>query len=295
MHKETLVVLPVLPSAWARRLISGLVVAHFAAIFLAVTSYSAPNFPAPQLAVWASRPLQPYLQATFFNNAYRFFAPNPGTPAVLWFRIQYLDRSVRWLELPGRSAALVRAPYQRRLNLAVQLGQYLAPMPAGAEPKALSALGKTLLPSCIRHVASAAGRQAADGSPLAVRTVGVYCVLHGVLLPAQVRAGWMPTDLRTYRATFLGAYTPDGERVDRFRPSVVDQPIAYVTAGILEVDVLPHLQEHGTPGESLAELCLPEPIQELLARHPELLAVAPGAELKAALAALVPERAEGQR
>lgn len=288
MLTEEPVTAPAMPSAFARRLVSVFVVAHLFAICIAVTSYSSPNFPAPQLAARASRLLQPYLQATFLNNAYRFFAPNPGTPTVLWLRVQYQDRSIRWVEVPGRSDALLRAPYQRRLNLSVHLGQYLVPDPAGDGKKTLAPLGKTLLQSCVRHVASVYPRQAPDGSPLPVRNVGVYLVLHGVVLPEQVRAGWGPTDLRTYQATFVGAYTEQGERVDEFRPAVVNQPIAHVVAGIVEVDALPRLRAGlgGEPVKALAELCLPEPVHHLLARHPELLA-APSKDLKARIEALV--------
>jgi hypothetical protein len=297
MHTEESVGVPGMPSALVRSVLGVLLVAHLLAIFVAVTSYSSPNFPAPRLAARASQPLQPYLQATFLNNAYRFFAPNPGTPTVFWFRVQYQDKSVRWIELPGRRAVLVRAPYQRQLNLAVQLGQYLAPDPAGDGKKTLTPLGKTLLQSFVRHVAAAYARQIQDGSPLVVRNVGVYCVLHGVVLPEQVRAGWEPTDLRTYRPTFVGAYTAAGERIDEFRPSAVEQPIAYVAAGIIEVDVLPRVrrQPDHASAEVLAELSLPEPVHRLLIRHPDLLAAAPGDDLKNRVEALVAEESGGAK
>jgi hypothetical protein len=281
-----------LPSAFTRRAVGVLVVAHLAAIFVAVTSSSSPNFPAPQLAMRASGPLQPYLQGTFLNSSYRFFAPNPGSPTVLWFRVQCSDRSVRWVDVPGRSGALVRAPYQRRLNLALQVTACLAPAPGADGKKVLAPGGKTLLQSCVRHVAWECSQAAGAGA--AVRNVGAYAVQHAVLLPEQVRDGWEPTDLRTYRAAFLGAYSPAGERVDELRPAVVEQTIAYVTAGILEVDVLPRLRRGGgSRDEALAALCLPEPVDRLLVRHPELLEAAPGADLRRRVEALVGED-EGQ-
>jgi hypothetical protein len=287
MRREEPATAPALPSTFVRRVASVLIALHLSAIFIAVTSDASPNYPAPLLAARAAGPLQPYLQATFLNNSYRFFAPNPGTPTVLWFRVQYQDRSVRWVELPGR-ADLVRAPYQRRLNVAVQFSQYLAPDPAGeGKTKTITPLGQTLLKSFVRHVAWAYPRHAADGKSSPVRNVGAYCLWHGVILPEQVRAGWEPTDLRTYRAVFLGAYAADGERIDEFRPAAIDQSMAYVTAGILEVDVLPRHASKGA--DALAELQLPEPVQRLLRRHPELLTAAPGADLKGRLEALVPE------
>src|SRR5512140_1404644 len=110
MNSERGRVVAPIPSRSVRRGVSALIAAHLLAIGVAVTSYSSPNFAAPLLAVRASGPLQPYLQATFLNNAYRFFAPNPGTPTVFWFRIQYDDRSVRWVDLPGPVPRLWRGP-----------------------------------------------------------------------------------------------------------------------------------------------------------------------------------------
>src|SRR5690349_19860336 len=53
---------PAMPSTFTRWIVGVLVVGHLFAIFIAVTSDSSPNFPAPQLAVRASSSLQPYLQ-----------------------------------------------------------------------------------------------------------------------------------------------------------------------------------------------------------------------------------------
>ena len=44
-------------------------------------------------------------------------------------------------------------------------------------------------------------------------------------------------------------------------PAVVDQPIAYVAAGMIEVDVLPRRASPGGAAAALADLCLPEPVQ----------------------------------
>jgi hypothetical protein len=278
------------PSVLIRAGISAIVLAHLSAIAVAVTSYSSPGFPAPELAVRASGPLQPYLQLSFLNNAYRFFAPNPGTPSVFWFRIQYEDQAVRWFDLPGRPPSVWRPPYQRRLNLALQLGQQLAFVAAPDGQKQLTPAGLLLLESAVRHVASSHARSA-GGQPIGVRTVGVYCVFHTVITPQQVRDGWHPTDLRTYRPTFVGAYTARGERVDEFRPAVVDHAIDYVTTGILEVDVWPRLRERqgADAAARLAELALPEPIERLLTRHPDLLAIPPGDPLKRRIEALIGE------
>src|SRR5262245_9785766 len=227
MDRASDIMQAVQPGAKARWLVTILVIAHFLAIGAAVTSYSAPNFPAPVLSVMASEPLQPYLQATFLNNAYRFFAPNPGTPTVMWFRIQREDRSVRWDELPGTAeGSLVRESYQKRLNLSLLLSQHLSPDPQTGKLR-FSPMGEICLASVIRHLAHEHG----DDKP--VKSIGVYVVQHAVITPQQVRDGWKTDDLRLYKPVFAGAYTTAGERTDDSKPEVKEQPMAQVVAGIL--------------------------------------------------------------
>ncbi|MGE3803564.1 MAG: hypothetical protein AB7K24_02705 [Gemmataceae bacterium] len=256
-------IVPALPAGWQRCLVSLLVVAHFVAILTAVTSFSHPDFPAPAVAVLANRPFRPYLQATFLSNAYRFFAPNPGAPTVLWFRIQHEDGTVCWGEAP-RTGRWLRPGYQRDLNLTMSLGQYL--MPEG-DNRAFTPIGAIAVASYARYLA----REIAAHHDR-VKAVGIYCVQHSVLLPEQIRAGWAVHDLPTYRATFAGAFSPVGERVDKHRPLVLDQPITRVAAGILAVDFYPRLRRRpGVEAGQLAEeLGLPVPIRRLLAAYPEL-------------------------
>jgi hypothetical protein len=270
-----------------RLALSLLIGAHFVAIVLAVTSYSSPGFPAPVLAVRAATIAQPYLQLTFLNSAYRFFAPNPGTPIVFWFRVQYTDGQVRWIELPGRSTPLWRAPYQRRLNLALQVGQHLSFVPQANGTQVLAPMGRLLLESAVRHLAHASARQDAAGRPLPVVNVGAYCVFHSVVTPAEVRDGWRPADLRSYRPVFVGAYTPGGERIDEFRPTVVEQSIAYVVAGIVDVDVRPAMTGNRTAGDAAGTVSLPEPVNAFLAQHPELIVAAPDESLERRVQAML--------
>lgn len=259
------------PTCATRRVVSLLLVLHFLAILTAVTSASSANFPAPALALLANRPFQPYLQSTFLANAYRFYAPDPGVPSVLWFRLQYQDQSVRWLELPRRDDFALRMPYERCKSLAGHLRQQVTSGSAGQLQ--LSALGQIGLASYVRHLASTRQRHQADGSLLPVRSVGVYTVQHAARQPEQIRAGWEPNDLRTYRAAFLGAYNAAGARTDEHQPGAVEQPMAFVAAGILAVDLWP-LQQAGDssdPRHRLDELELPSPVRRFVARFPELL------------------------
>lgn len=263
---------PVMASAGVRWLVSALVLAHLAAVLTAVLSCSTNGFAAPQLAVLANEPVRPYLQFTFLNNAYRFFAPNPGVPTVFWFRLQYEDGRVRWVESPGRSSTLIRGAYQRRLNHTIQLGQQLAPDPAQGGKRCITPMGKICLESCVRHVVQAHARCTPDEHLIGVKSVGVYVLHHTVISPEQVRDGWTPTDLRTYHATFVGAYTADSRRTDEFQPGVFEQPICHVAAGVLEVDVYPLLRRGEREAvQCIEELGLPTPLQRLFTTRPELL------------------------
>jgi hypothetical protein len=264
------------PPPAVRRALSLVIVLHFLAVLTAVTSASSPGFPAPELAVRANALVRPYLQLTFLTSPYRFFAPNPGPVNVLWFRLRYADGSVRWVELPRREDFVPRMAYQRHLSVAMLLGQQVVPADDGGAR--LTELGQVYLASYVRHLARTRARPGPGGAAVAVRGVGVYTALHGLLTPAQVRAGWEVVDLRTYQATFLGAYDPDGNRTGGRHPDQACKPISHVAAGILAVDYYPRLRrDAGADPRRLAdELGLPAPIRRLLVRFPELLA--PGAE-----------------
>lgn len=257
------------PPAGVRRIATVLILLHLFAVLTAVTSSSTPRFPAPALAVMANQPFQPYLQAAFLNNAYRFFAPNPGSPTVIWARVQYDDRSLHWVEAPRRDDCWLHPVYQRRLNLTVLLGQQAGPSEEGE--LRLNELGAMSVASFARHFAKV--RAARHHDEMGVKSVGIYFLQHSPISPEQVRAGWEPIDLRTFQAVFVGAFTSEGARIDEFRPRLVAQPIADVAAGILETDLYPLVRKRAdVEGLKLAEdLNLPMPLRRLLTRHPELL------------------------
>ncbi len=92
----------VLVTTRMRRLVfSFLIVLHFAGI--ATAALSAP--PAPWLVqqVWV-RVFRPYLEFMYLNNAYHFYAPEPGPAGYLWFRVIYTDENQRefglWYKIP---------------------------------------------------------------------------------------------------------------------------------------------------------------------------------------------------
>src|SRR5437868_1267675 len=106
-----------------RLIVSVLIVLHFVGICTAVVS--AP--PAPWLVqqIWG-RIYQPYLEFMYLNNAYHFYAPEPGPASYLWFRMYYEDAEgklwAHWIKVPdvdvnGWHKNSVALEYQRMLAL----------------------------------------------------------------------------------------------------------------------------------------------------------------------------------
>lgn len=112
----TVVVL--LPSLLRKVAISVWLVFHFAGMFVVFTSIDPPNTQGPWLAkqLWTVV-YRPYLSFFYLTNAYHFYSPDPGPPALLWFAIQYEDGSHSWLKLPSRDKSPIGMHYQRLLAL----------------------------------------------------------------------------------------------------------------------------------------------------------------------------------
>jgi len=108
-----------------RRLMLGvLITIHFIGINTA--ALSAP--PAPWIIQQAwMRFFRPYLQFAYLNNAYHFYAPDPGPASYLWFRVIFespdgRDEAGLWFKVPqideqGRVQHPVALDYQRFLSL----------------------------------------------------------------------------------------------------------------------------------------------------------------------------------
>jgi len=114
-----------------RAVIGVLVVLHFGGIFIAVLS--AP--PAPWLVgqIWV-RFYRPYLEFMYLNNAYHFYAPEPGPASYLWFRIESEDAQHKvhshWVKVPdmddntGKPRYALALEYQRMMALTENTGHF---------------------------------------------------------------------------------------------------------------------------------------------------------------------------
>lgn len=130
----------VLVATRVRRLvISFLFVLHFAGIANAVLAAS----PSPWLIQQSwMRIFRPYLEFMYLNNAYHFYAPEPGPASYLWFRLIYTDENGVdqgwWQKIPdindkGHHRHAVALEYQRHLAMTESVAPY-DPPPAWVTP-----------------------------------------------------------------------------------------------------------------------------------------------------------------
>jgi hypothetical protein len=109
--------LMVLSSAARRAVVSAMLVVHFGGICTAILAVP----PSPWLAnqIWV-RIYRPYLEFMYLNNAYHFYAPEPGPSHFLWFRLTYVDDKGadhgHWVKVPEFNDRTGRHPYAVALN-----------------------------------------------------------------------------------------------------------------------------------------------------------------------------------
>ena len=95
------VVLVLLPTPARLLTASGLVLIHFVGILTAATNTgtgtTGPPWVSQSLHQWVYRP---YLEFMYLNNAYHFYSPQPGPPAVVWFLVRYEGGKATWVKCP---------------------------------------------------------------------------------------------------------------------------------------------------------------------------------------------------
>lgn len=111
-----------------RAIVSLLLLLHFGGILCAVLSVPPPGRDQSWLAQWGWSIMQPYLQFAYLINAYHFYAPEPGPPALLWFYVEYEDGSSRWIEIPkvaDHDIDILGQEYTRRLSIGESVNQVM--------------------------------------------------------------------------------------------------------------------------------------------------------------------------
>src|SRR5262249_1808683 len=123
-------VLLLCPTPVRRAVVSVLIVLHFAGIVTAVASPDG-SWLANQARTYI---YPPHLQFMYLNNAYRYYSPEPGPAALLWFCVEYEpntdgSRNLRWVKIPtlGKDGEHLRPDdtplwpnleYTRRMSMA---------------------------------------------------------------------------------------------------------------------------------------------------------------------------------
>jgi hypothetical protein len=250
-------VLVVLPGVWRRVVASGMILFHFGGILVAVTSV-------PPNTVWLSNYVwcylyQPYLQFLYFNNAYHFYAPEPGPAFLLWFLVEYEKdaegRHWRWVKVPeldhdgnslrpDGSRLWPKVEYTRRLSLAQYAGMQ------GASPGNMEALmrrrlnagqlrdipihptlpvmtqyhypapmSQLYLRDYVKHIA--ATYKCPKNPELQVRNIKIYYVVHQLMIPPMMAKGDRPDEPDQYLPIYMGEFDKDGKFTDYLDP---DQP-----------------------------------------------------------------------
>ncbi|MBI1915966.1 MAG: hypothetical protein HYS12_14710 [Planctomycetes bacterium] len=233
------VVVVLLPRVGRRVVASLLVLFHFGGILTAVTAV-APHNGAPQpwlpTVLW-TLVYRPYLQFAYLNNAYHFYSPEPGPPTLVWFRVEFEDKSAHWYKLVNRDQFPTRLQYQRMLALTESTNQFWPGLPSDFEKRykdrvlagnqlgipapapheaanyyrMLSPMTEQYLPSYVRHVARVVREEQNPNGR--VHRVQIYRLAHNIPFAKHMAGGKNPLDKEFYQGWFLGVFTPDGDRV----------------------------------------------------------------------------------
>ncbi len=126
--------LTLVSTALRRLVLSALFTLHFVGISSA--ALSAP--PAPWIVQQAwMRLFRPYLEFAYLNNAYHFYAPEPGPSSYLWFRVIYTDGSRdegMWYKVPGLDE---KGRIEREHPVSLDYQRFLSLTEAVAHPEML--------------------------------------------------------------------------------------------------------------------------------------------------------------
>ena len=184
---------------WGRRLASGALAFHLVGILVGPLS-----LPPALLADYLRRVYSPYIEAAYLDNAYKFFAPDPGPSHLIRWTAVMPDGSRRQGLLPDRQQHWPRLFYHRHF----MLSEFLAGQPdpnwdpdTPWERLPNSELQRLLARSFARHLLYKLGAQ----------SVTLELIEHALPNPEQVQQGLRLDDPSLYRSRKLGTYRRRGE------------------------------------------------------------------------------------
>lgn len=182
--------LPLQPSPqWsplARRIVSGLLLLHLAALVIGPASVG----PSSELCQALWRTFRPYLDAAYLNHGYHFFAPEPGPSHLVRYEVRLADGSLRRGYFPDPKLHRPRLLYHRHFMLSEHLGN----VAAEAHPDVLAVYAASFAHHLLKqHEAS---------------WIKLYLVRHALPSSTDVSGG-MPLDHASlYQERSLGEFKP---------------------------------------------------------------------------------------
>ena len=216
---------------------------HFASIISAVTSIEPPNAPASWLAtnLWAYY-FRHYLTFAYLNNAYHFYSPEPGPPALLWSKIQYEDGTFRWFKIPNRTESPIQMHYQRMLSVTESTNVASSHSPDNWEEKLqrrnlaglanqpqITPLNRSMSQSYMfKEPADYSKRMLlsyalyltkkfahpSDKPSINIDNIKIYRVTHSIITPGDMSRGENALDPTLYYPYFMGSFDKNANLIN---------------------------------------------------------------------------------
>lgn len=169
---------------WACRAIGCLLALHCCAII--VGPWSVP--PSSLLSQDAYSLFEPYVEATFLNHGYHFFAPDPGPSHLVRYEVVREDGSEIKGFFPDRDLNWPRLMYHRHFMMTEHLNGFLEAGQTEVAEKHITSYARHL-----NHVHEGA-------------EVRMFLVRHQLPSPEDVQKGMKLDDPRLYREKPLGTF-----------------------------------------------------------------------------------------
>ncbi len=236
---------------YVKLIISLIILFHLSAILTHVIAGGGP-FVMKQISSW----YRPYLKTMWMDNAYRFYAPDPGSTEVLWYKLQYEDGSTRWTQVPRREDFYLRMPFQRHMSLAL-LGSMMVEKEA-VNPKedsasvasvlvnnqmtyrtVLNPQGEIYFRSYARHIGHKEHLHPASGSPLV--SMDCYLVHYNIRSPYQMRMNMDMYDPRVLDIQFMATFSVDGT-ISNFQQGFKEKMADDLFIELVQNEILPMLE-----------------------------------------------------
>ncbi|MFO0815444.1 MAG: hypothetical protein U0796_19685 [Gemmatales bacterium] len=272
------------PSVVIKLVVSLFILFHLTAIICHVIAGGG-----PLVMKMAASYFRPYLKTMWLDNAYRFYAPDPGPTEVLWYKMVYEDGSTHWTQVPPRREDIyLRMPYQRHMSIALLASMMNEqevikpkedPLSAvsilvSSQPSyrtVLTAWGEIHFRSYARHIARRYATHPTTQAKLAYTEC--YFVQYLIRTPAEMRLKMDMFDPRKLRIQFICCFTPTGQMANfeqGFKQRAADDLFVELTQNeivpLLEANARKPAAERQSIMQILHDYGIPYPLVQPLAK-----------------------------